>query len=80
MLSYFVKWSGVPSSGKTRTEWIGSEGLTLRSMFLVGVIGQNHQIRLGSHGSEKVIKQLFVLIVVIMSPMGSYRNIFAHIA
>ena len=55
----------VPSNGKIWTEWIGSEGLIVRSMFLVGVLGQSHQ----SYGSVKATKQsmgscsIFVLFV-----------------
>ena len=44
------------------------------------VIERSHQIRVGSHGSVKVTKQVFVLKIWTMNPMGSCRSIFVHIA
>ena len=77
MLSYFVRWSGVYSSGKTWTGLTGSEGPMLKNMCRVGVTGLSHQIpQVGSHGFVKVSKQMFVHTHVIMKPMGSYKGSF----
>ena len=77
MLSYFVGWSGVPSSGKTWTKLIESEGPMLKNMCWIGLIGLSHQIpQVESHGSVKVSKQVSAHILMIMKPMESYRSTY----
>ena len=74
---YFVKRSGVPSSGKTWTRLAESEGPMLKNMSWVWVTGLSHRIpQIGSHGFVGFSKQVFVHTHVIMKPMESYRGTF----
>ena len=76
ILCCYVRWSAVPSSGKT---WIVSTGPMLKSTCHIGQgVSKPWITQVGNHGTAKITKSVHVVTYVTMSSMGRSTNIFVH--
>ena len=74
----YVKWSRVPSSGKTWIVLTVSIGPMLRNTYPVGQRGANPWITQGgNHGTVKMTRLVLVITHVTMNLMGKFTNTFA---